>query len=206
MKIPLLLCTIMLFFTSMISAQEKLISDRPLPIMAWAGIPETETNLERFKELKDMGINVNLSNYPSADAMQKALDLAQQTGLKMVTSCPELKSDPETIVKRFMNHPALAGYFLRDEPVRKDFAELAAWAKKIEAFDKMHFCFVNLISISTPRNQKLLERLHMLNMSPHSQMKFHHSSSLSIFTPSLPKVFTKAGTPVLKCFLQKQRS
>jgi hypothetical protein len=142
------------FFT--ISAQDKLTSVKPLPIMAWAGIPEAESTHERFMELKEMGINVNLSNYPNADAMQEALDLAQQTGIKMVTSCPELKSDPETIAKRFMNHPALAGYFLRDEPVRKDFAELAAWAKKIEAVDKKHFCFVNLISsINTTKSEAL---------------------------------------------------
>jgi len=145
---------IITFFT--IRAQEKLTSDKPLPIMAWAGIPDSETTIERFRELNEMGININLSNYPNADAMQKALDLAQQVGLKMVTSCPELKSDPEKTAKRFINHPALAGYFLRDEPVRKDFAELAAWAKKIEAVDKKHFCFVNLISsINTTKSEAL---------------------------------------------------
>ena len=146
MRKILLLSIFILITFFRINAQEKLTSVKPLPIMAWAGIPESETNLERFRELKEMGINVNLSNYPNADAMQKALDLAQQVGIKMVTSCPELKSDPETTVKRFINHPALAGYFLRDEPVRKDFAELAQWGKQIEAIDKNHFCFVNLIS------------------------------------------------------------
>ncbi len=156
MRNILLLCTLTLFFTIRISAQEKLISEKPLPIMAWAGIPDSETNLERFMELKEMGININLSNYPTADAMQKALDLAQEAGIKMVTSCPELKSDPEKTVKRFINHPALAGYFLRDEPVRKDFGELGDWAKKIEAVDKNHFCFVNLIaSINTTKTEAL---------------------------------------------------
>ena len=83
----------------------------------WPGIPAGETNVDRFKELKEMGININLSSYPNADAMQKALDLAHEAGMKMVTSCPELKTDVEKTVKRFMDHPALAGYFLRDEPV-----------------------------------------------------------------------------------------
>ena len=124
--------------------------------MAWAGIPENETNPERFLELKEMGINVNLSNFASAEAMQKALDLAQQIGIKMVTSCPELKSDPAGTAERFMNHPALAGYFLRDEPVRKDFAELGEWAKRIAAVDSKHFCFVNLISsINTTKSEAL---------------------------------------------------
>ena len=103
-----------------------------------------------------MGINVNLSNYPNADAMQKALDLAHQVGIKMVSSCPELKTDVEKTVKRFMNHPALAGYFLRDEPIRKDFAELGVWAKKIEAIDSKHFCFVNLMASIHPTNTEAL--------------------------------------------------
>ena len=156
MRKILLLFAFLLFFLTWVSAQERITSGKPLPIMAWAGIPDSETNLDRFRELKEMGINVNLSNYPNADAMQKALDLAQQVGIKMITSCPELKSDPEKTVKRFINYPALAGYFLRDEPVRKDFAELGAWVKKIAAADSKHFCFVNLISsINTTKTEAL---------------------------------------------------
>jgi len=156
MRKTLLLFSFLLLFFTGVTAQERIASDRPLPIMAWAGIPDTETNIERFNELKEMGINVNLSNYPSADAMQKALDLAQQVGIQMIASCPELKSDPEKTAKRFISHPALAGYFLRDEPVRKDFAELGEWAKKIAAVDSKHFCFVNLISaINTTKTDAL---------------------------------------------------
>ena len=156
MRSVVVLCALVLILGKEVRAQVKLKSERPLPIMAWSGIPEGETNSERFTELKEMGITVNLANYSSADVMQKALDLAQSLGLKMVTSCPELKSDPETIVKRFMNHPALAGYFLRDEPVRKDFADLAEWAKRITALDNTHFCFVNLISsINTTKSDAL---------------------------------------------------
>ena len=156
MRKTLLLGAIMLTLLISVNAQEKLRQTKPIPIMAWAGIPDSETNPERFNELKEMGINVNLSNYPNADAMQKALDLAQQIGIKMITSCPELKSDLEKTVKRFINHPALAGYFLRDEPVRKDFAELGEWARKIAAVDPKHFCFVNLISaINTTKSEAL---------------------------------------------------
>ncbi|MDP2334856.1 MAG: hypothetical protein Q8N05_00100 [Bacteroidota bacterium] len=156
MRNMILLCALMVISMGSLTAQEKIKSDQPLPIMAWAGIPAGETNIERFMELKEMGINVNLSNYPNADAMQQALDLAQQVGIRMITSCPELKTDPEKTVRRFMNHPALAGYFLRDEPVRKDFAELGDWAKKIAAVDSRHFCFVNLISsIHTTKTEAL---------------------------------------------------
>ena len=133
-------------FVNGLWAQEKLESKRPLPIMGWSGIPAGENNIGRFLELKEMGININLCNYANVEEMQKGLDLAQKAGIQMVTSCPELKSDPENTVKKFMHHPALTGYFLRDEPVRKDFAELGEWVRKIEAIDSLHFCFVNLIS------------------------------------------------------------
>ncbi len=146
MRVILLLFLLTGLYINGLQAQEKISSPRPLPIMAWSGIPSGENNIDRFLELKEMGININLCNYGNIGEMQKGLDLAEKTGIRMVTSCPELKSDLESTVKKFMHHPALAGYFLRDEPVRKDFAELGEWAKKIEAIDSLHFCFVNLIA------------------------------------------------------------
>ena len=140
------LCLLLIVIFGSLSAQDKIVSDKPFPIIAWADIPANELNIERLNELHEMGVNVSISNYPNADAMQKALDLAQRAGIKMITSCPELKTDVEKTVERFMDHPALAGYFIQDEPVRKDFAELGILAKKIEAIDSKHFCFVNLIA------------------------------------------------------------
>jgi len=156
MKKIVLLYLIASIYAVRVIAQENIESVRQLPIMAWAGIPASETNLERFIELKEMGINICLSNYPDMETMQKALDIAGKAGLKLVSSCPELKTDVEKTVKSFMNHPALAGYFLKDEPVRKDFEDLGAWAKKISAIDSQHFCFVNLIaSIHTTKTEAL---------------------------------------------------
>ncbi len=146
MKKNAFLCVLAFTFWSSVIAQDKIVSDRLFPIIAWADIPAGEINIVRFNELKEMGVNMALSNYPNAGAMQKGLDLAQLAGIKMITSCPELKTDVEKTVKRFMDHPALAGYFIQDEPVRKDFAELGTLAKKIEAIDSKHFCFVNLIA------------------------------------------------------------
>lgn len=156
MKNILLLCFIILICLGSISAQERITSETPLPIMAWAGISDIESNIDKFNELKEMGINVNLSNYPNATPMQQAFDLAQLAGIKMVTSSPELKTDLENMVKRFLNHPDLLGYFLRDMPVRKDFADLDDLAKKISAIDSKHFCFVNQISsINTTKTDAL---------------------------------------------------
>jgi hypothetical protein len=125
-------------------AQERLKTDREMPILAWIGVPEGETTVERFLELKASGININFSGYSGIEAVEKALDIAQQTGIKLLPSCPELKSDPEKTVRRLMKHPALFGYHLRDEPNATDFPELAAWIRKIRAVDKQHPCYINL--------------------------------------------------------------
>ncbi|MDR1814465.1 MAG: beta-N-acetylhexosaminidase [Tannerella sp.] len=114
------------------------------PIMAWIGVPEEETSVARFRELKESGININFSNYSSMEAVLKALDTAQRAGVKLMPFCPELKDTPEETVRKLMGHPALAGYHLRDEPNAKEFEELAVWTRRIQAVDAVKPCYINL--------------------------------------------------------------
>jgi hypothetical protein len=125
-------------------AEKQTKSENQIPILAWYSIPPQETTLTRYLELRETGITYNLSFFPDAETMSKALDTAQKAGIKMIVSCPELKSKTEETVKRFMNHPAIAGYMLRDEPCRTDFPDLGEWAKKIRATDDTNFCYLNL--------------------------------------------------------------
>ena len=156
MKKFLLVSAFAIVYLGSLTAQEKLIAQKQIPVVAWSGIPAQETSVEKFAELKEMGININLCNYPDIDSLEKALDIAGQVGLKMITSCPELKTDCENTVRRLMKHPALEGYFLRDEPIAKDFADLGEWAQKIESIDNRHFCFVNLIAAIHPTKTEAL--------------------------------------------------
>lgn len=128
-----------------IFSQEKLKTEGPFPIVAWVGVPEEETTIERFRELKESGININFSWYANIEAAEKALDIAHKAGVKLLFSCPELKSDPEKTVKRVMKHPGLSGYHLRDEPTATDFAELGTWVKRIQSVDRQHYCYINLL-------------------------------------------------------------
>ena len=75
-------------------------------------------------KLKDAGFTLNFRGYSNADEVVKALDAAQKVGVKIIAACPELRNDTEATVKRFMKHPALAGYCLRDEPLSSDFPAL----------------------------------------------------------------------------------
>jgi hypothetical protein len=133
-----------LLFSLQSRSQENIKSGKQIPILAWYSIPPEQTSLSRYLELKESGITYNLSFFNDVESMAGALDIASTAGIKMIVYCPELKTETEKTVKRFMNHPAVAGYMLRDEPARSDFPELAQWAKKINKTDYSHFCYLNL--------------------------------------------------------------
>ena len=123
----------------------------PLPILAWGGPPQDQTTPERYKELADAGFTHNYSGFGGVEAMQKALDVAHAAGVKQFLSLPQLQSDPEATARRFKDHPALAGYYLRDEPSAADFEALAKWARRIQSADADHPCYINLFpTYATP--------------------------------------------------------
>jgi hypothetical protein len=115
-----------------------------IPILAWYGPPAAETNADRYRELAEAGFTHNFSGLSNVDAMQKALDVAHAAGIKQFISIPELLGEPEKVAERFKDHPALAGYYLRDEPSVADFPALAKWARRIQAVDSIHPCYINL--------------------------------------------------------------
>ncbi|MEA4916101.1 beta-galactosidase [Proteiniphilum sp.] len=146
-----LLCVLILFccMMSIVVAQQKK-EPAQIPILGWYGVSPKDNTVERFKEQKESGITHNFTFYKNAEELATALDAAQKAGIKVIAHCPELEKEPEKTVKRFMNHPALAGYFLRDEPGRADFPELGAWAKRIQKVDNSHFCYLNLFPVYAP--------------------------------------------------------
>lgn len=115
-----------------------------IPILAWYSIPPEHTSVERYMELRDAGFTHSLSFFPDTVKLREALNAAHKANIKIIASCPELKSATEETVKKIMNHPSLAAYMLRDEPSRKDFPELGDWARKIGSADSSHFCYLNL--------------------------------------------------------------
>ena len=132
------------------SRVNKLPSTGQMPILAWYSIPSDCTTLERFKEMRAAGITHHFTGYPDIASMDKALDIAQKTGVKVIVSCPELEKDPENTVRYFMSHPATAGYFLRDEPATPSFGELGKWARRIQSVDSKHLCYLNLLPTYAP--------------------------------------------------------
>lgn len=94
--------------------------------------------------MKEAGIQIYLGKYNDISTTLKILDIAQKTGVKLITSCPELNTDVEATVKQLMKHPALYGYYLKDEPEVSDLPDLGVWVKKVQSIDNEHPCYINL--------------------------------------------------------------
>lgn len=147
--IVLIFCFIPIF--SMLS-QVKLVDDK-ITIVAWTGVAPEETTVKRFQELKDCGFNCNLTYYANRDSLTKAMQIANEVGIKMLLLCPELldaSARPKAIAEQFGNDPATLGYFLKDEPLTNNFPYLTQLAARIESGDNKHFCYVNLNPIFAP--------------------------------------------------------
>jgi len=114
-----------------------------IPILAWGGV--TIQTKERYLELKECGFNINfIGCRANIEEVAKGLDAAYEAGVGMMIHCHELDYDPEKVVHRFKDHPALLGYFLQDEPIRSDFSRLNEWIQRIKAIDNKHFYYVDL--------------------------------------------------------------
>lgn len=129
-------------------------SDNPkeqIPILAWYGVSPKESTVERYMELRQSGITHNFTFFANVEELATAMEAAKKAGIKMIIHCPELEKEPEKIARRFKNHQALAGYFLRDEPGRSSFPVLSEWAKRIQSVDDKHFCYLNLFPNYAPK-------------------------------------------------------
>ncbi len=117
----------------------------PLPIWAWHGVPSDQATPERYKELAEAGFTLSFNGAPDAKTTIAMLGAAHSAGVKLLISMPELQSNPEETARQFKDHPALGGYYLRDEPSAALYAELGEWTRRIQSVDNEHPCYVNLL-------------------------------------------------------------
>lgn len=143
--LPFGACLMVLLFSCSVLKTDRESESPQIPVLAWFSIPAEHTSLDRYLELKEAGFTHSFSHTATADEVAAALDTAQRAGIKLIITCRELETDPEATVNRFKNHPALDGYFLRDEPDRTAFASLGKWARTIESVDNKHYCYLNLL-------------------------------------------------------------
>jgi hypothetical protein len=148
-----------------------------IPTLVWYGVQEH--TIERYHELKECGINYNFSSIEGIENLAIALDAANVAGVMMIVHVWGLENEPEIVIDRFRYHPALAGYWLKDEPNLSDFSSLGVLARRIQAIDSQHFCYANIFPNYASSKQlgtsNYLEYVQLfLNKVPVSFLSFDH--------------------------------
>ena len=128
------------------------------PIGFWCGPPDKFVTPERFKQIADAGFTFTFPACTGAsanpDSNRKILDAAQAAGLKAfiqdgrmplaIGADATAKARLDAIVADYAAHPALAGYFVVDEPSPGAFAGLSEVFAYLRAKDPKHPAYVNL--------------------------------------------------------------
>jgi hypothetical protein len=128
-------------------------------IMAYSGPPLEETNLQRFREIADAGIEILVPGNGVFNAVQnlKAMDLAQKVGIRIIpvdlrlfqfALSPDIVVDAalvKDVVNDYKNHPALAGYLIKDEPAAGMFPALKEITGLFRKEDPLHEPVINLL-------------------------------------------------------------
>ncbi|MDR0574030.1 MAG: hypothetical protein LBG96_08395 [Tannerella sp.] len=155
--VVLILCCFM--FMNMISSCNKNIRmdedfagglDQQIPVLGWHGLPASGEYAGEvyYREMADAGFTINLPlggwSDSEAETYFTLLDRAQSVGIKIMINWEVVNFFTPGEMTRLKDHPAVAGYTIRDEPSAGDFENLAAIVRKIQAIDTVHPCYINL--------------------------------------------------------------
>lgn len=125
------------------------------PIAAWGGPPPSHNTLEAYRVFRDCNFNITgpTGGYDVAGNL-KMLDLCEQVGLKAIVVDGRISPDMvqrddwdelvAQIVADYSAHPALYGYYLRDEPNYVMFEALGQISREFEHRDPAHLPYINL--------------------------------------------------------------
>jgi hypothetical protein len=134
-------------------------SSQQIPILGWHGLPASGPYADAayYQEMADAGFTVNLPHVPDggwsdseAEPYFTLLDRAHAVGMKIMVNWAVVNFFTPDEMKRLKEHPAIAGYTIRDEPSASDFENLAATVRKIQAIDSIHPCYINLFPNYAP--------------------------------------------------------
>ena len=106
-----------------------------IPVLAWGGVPEYLANASQFAILVEAGYT-HVMEHVNPPNLERYLNLAQQAGLKVILAPqgthgvqPNVLEPFLNEVRKYMNHPAVGGYYIIDEPWGKDFNYVSTGAK-----------------------------------------------------------------------------
>ena len=142
MKVKTIIVSLLFAFLCL-SLEAKTDHDE-MPIIAYFGVPEQDTNTEAFQTLRDCGFSVSLFDYSSLPALLKACKTAEKVGVKVLGTCPELVKSPDKVARALKAEPGFFGYFLQDEPNAPEIAQRQKEMERLKAIDDKHTFYINL--------------------------------------------------------------
>ena len=146
--LALLLCSLCLTACAKIATEApryKNPTGNRFPILAWFSIADdSAVTHQRYLEMQEAGFNISFSHFGRAKLVAKALEACKGTGVKQMIMCSELTDQTVATVNQFKNDSMVAGWFLRDEPVAKDFPQLLDYRDRIYQADTNHLTYLNL--------------------------------------------------------------
>jgi len=127
-------------------------------ITGYSGPPPDEVNEERYQEIADAGIQVIVPGNGALGPEEnlKAMDLAQKVGMRVLPvdmrvipfgQTADVPLDTAVVgnmVRDYKDHPAFAGYVVRDEPGAELFPALSQVCAAFREKDPAHEPFINL--------------------------------------------------------------
>lgn len=130
---------------------------KEFPISFWCAPPANQTTVERYKEIAGAGFNIAgppCEGGGSVERNLRILNASRAAGIKAIiaddrmplaiTGVPDARERLDAIVRDYSRHPALAGYFITDEPNASAFQGLAEVVAYLREKDPKHPAFINL--------------------------------------------------------------
>ena len=112
-------------------------------ILSWSDIIDADAEW-KLEKLKEAGFNAYLGWFDTFAEVDAILTSADRLGMKIITSCPEIQTDPKNVIEAMSAHPSLYGYHIEDEPEVSEFSMLAGEIKNIRNYDTERPCYVNV--------------------------------------------------------------
>jgi len=146
------------------------------PISFWCAPPEKFVNVEEFQKIKDAGFTLIMPPCSGTTVAlnHKILDTAKEVGLRAfvmdsrmpmsISGVADAKARLDAIVADYKDHPALAGYFIVDEPNAPAFKGLGEVVAYLREKDPAHLGYINLLptyangeQLGVPSYEKYIE-------------------------------------------------
>ncbi len=141
--------------------------DKVMPVGMWVSPPFDEITDERYKEIKESGINFVIGfseGYNGAEGIEKALDAASKNDLKFLVRDSNVKiihdnnmNQLKEAFEAYKDHPAYMGHVIVDEPGASEFESLGKLSELYKEIVPAGLYYVNMLPTYSTIEQRGIE-------------------------------------------------